>query len=163
MRIYLPATVPMLQDLVDDGELTAVRNTAFSLTPALRESYHSGDTEELEYVALLEAARAALRLLSTDEQAQRRRVVIAADTEDATVRPDLDTAVVRVDGPVPLRQVAAVHVDGGEAEADVAAAAEVIDAADLGDQDAEFQLGSAEDHELSWYAPQEIPFFLELL
>jgi hypothetical protein len=39
----------------------------------------------------------------------------------------------------------------------------VIDAADLGDPDAEFILGDAEDHELAWYAPQELPFLLELL
>ena len=38
-----------------------------------------------------------------------------------------------------------------------------IDAADLGDPDAEFVLGDAEDHELAWYATQELPFLLELL
>ena len=36
-------------------------------------------------------------------------------------------------------------------------------AADLGDPDAEFALGEVEDHELAWYAPQEIPFLLELM
>ena len=40
---------------------------------------------------------------------------------------------------------------------------DVIDAADLGDADAEFVLGDAEDHELAWYAAQELPFLLELL
>jgi hypothetical protein len=39
----------------------------------------------------------------------------------------------------------------------------VIDAADLGDADAEFTLGDAEDHEMAWYATQEIPFLLDLL
>jgi hypothetical protein len=39
----------------------------------------------------------------------------------------------------------------------------VIDAADLGDLDAEFVVGEAEDHELAWYATQELPFLLELL
>ena len=43
------------------------------------------------------------------------------------------------------------------------AAAAVIDQADLGDGDAEFTLGEAEDHELAWYAPEELPFLLELL
>ena len=50
-----------------------------------------------------------------------------------------------------------------EALDDVRAAADVIDAADLGDPDAEFALGGAEDHELAWYAPQELPFLLELM
>jgi hypothetical protein len=39
----------------------------------------------------------------------------------------------------------------------------VVDAADLGDPDAEFTVGSAEDHALAWYAPQELPFLLELM
>ena len=32
--------------------------TAFALTPALRESYVTGDAEELEYAAMADAARA---------------------------------------------------------------------------------------------------------
>jgi len=39
----------------------------------------------------------------------------------------------------------------------------VIDAADMGDSDAEFTLGDAEDHELAWYAPQELSFLIELM
>lgn len=162
MRIYLPATIPMLRELLDKNELSAVGDTAFALTPSLRESYTSGSTEELEYSAMLEAGRAALRLLSSDPEAPRRRVVIAADVDDATPRADLDLAAVRLSGPVGMAAVASAHVDDAEAESDVAAAAEVIDEADLGSEDAEFALGSAEDHELSWYAPQEIGFFLEL-
>jgi hypothetical protein len=160
----------MLRQLVDDGELTPLRGTAFALTPALRESYTSGSTEELEYAALLDAARASLRLLGTaleegDPAAKEhpRRVVVAADVADVTLRPDLDHAVVRIPGPVPFDDVAAVHVDTREAEPAVTVAAAVIDAADLGDEDAEFALGDVEDHELAWYAPQELPFLLELM
>ncbi|MFI6031273.1 DUF6912 family protein [Amycolatopsis magusensis] len=166
MRVYLPATIATLRRLVEDGKFAPISGTGFALTPALRESYTSGDTEELEYAALLDAARASLRLIAaedTDEKDPPRRVVISADVERATPRPDLDAAVVRVSGPVELTQIAAVHVDTAEAEAAVVAAAAVIDAADLGDDDAEFALGEAEDHELAWYAPQELPFLLELL
>ncbi len=163
MRVYIPATVPMLRTFVDSGELTPIGGTAFALTPALRESYAAGDTEELEYAAMLDAARASLRLLAADEKAEPRRAVIAVDMEDATLRPDLDYSVVKVVGSATLKDVAAVHLDTAEAEDDVKAAAEVIDAADLGDPDAEFALGSAEDHELAWYAAQELPFVLELL
>jgi len=167
MRVYLPATIGMLRDLVEQEEFLPVNGTGFALTPALRESYTSGSTDELEYVAQLDAARASLRLIAADlegEEAEMpRRVVVAADVEDVRQRPDLDNAVVRVGGAVPMSAVASVHVDGAEAEDAVLAAAKVVDAADLGDLDAEFALGDAEDHELAWYAPQELPFLLELL
>ncbi|GAA3843879.1 hypothetical protein GCM10022243_07910 [Saccharothrix violaceirubra] len=162
MRVYLPATVALLRDLVDRNEFAPVGGTGFALTPALRESYATGDTEELEYSAMLDAARASLRLIAAEDKPFYRRVVVSVDV-DATVRPDLDFSVVKVSGPVPLSSIAAVHVDTGEAEDAVREAAEVIDAADLGDPDAEFVLGTAEDHELAWYVPQEIPFLLELM
>ena len=92
-----------------------------------------------------------------------RRAVISADVEDATLRPDLDHAVVRLAGPVPIALVAAVHLDTEDAEPAVRAAAAVIDEADLGDPDAEFTLGDAEDHELAWYATEELPFLIDLL
>lgn len=153
----------MLRKLVADGKLQPPGGTGFALTPALRESYISGSTEELEYAALMDAARASLRLLSDDEKERPRRVVISVDIEDVTVRSDLDAAVVKLSGPVLMDDVAAVHVDAEEAEEAVRAASAVIDAADLGDLDAEFALGEAEDHELAWYAPGELPFLLELL
>ena len=168
MRVYLPATIGMLRRLVAEGKFNPVSGTGFALTPMLREAYTSGSTEELEYAALLDAARASLRLIAADSETadaadSPRRVVISADIDAAAPRPDLDAAVVRLDGPVALDQIAAVHVDSPEAEPAVTAAAAVIDAADLGDPDAEFTLGDAEDHELAWYAPQELPFLLELL
>jgi len=163
VRVYLPATIGMLEKLVSEGKLQPVSGTGFALTPALRESYASGSAEELEYTALLDAARASLRLLADDEKEVPRRVVISVDVDNVTVRPDLDAAVVRLAGPVVLDDVAAVHVDTEDAGKAVRAAASQIDAADLGDDDAEFALGEAEDHELAWYAPQELPFLLELL
>ncbi len=36
-------------------------------------------------------------------------------------------------------------------------------AADLGDEDAELVVGDAQDHDLAWYANQELPFLLDLL
>ncbi|QIS15222.1 hypothetical protein F5544_36970 [Nocardia arthritidis] len=180
MRVYIPATVPMLRELVADRELRAIGGTAFAVTPALREAYASGDDEELAEVAMSEAARAALRLLAAErdgitesgEDAPAgdrdpgpvyRRAVIAADVSGARLRPDLDDAVVKLAGPVPYGKIASVHVDLAEAEPEVAKAVDVIDAADLGDTDAEFVLGDAEDHQLAWYAAQELPFLLELL
>lgn len=167
MRIYVPATLPMLRKLVAESVLRPMGGTAFAVTPTLVESYSTGDTEELEYVAMRDAARACLRLMSieatADQPGWHRRVVVAADVEDVTIRPDLDDAVVRVAGEIPASAVAAVHIDEPDAEYAVSQAAAVMDAADMGDPDAEFVLGSAEDHELAWYAPSELPFLLELL
>lgn len=167
MRIYVPATVAGLRRLLDTEQLQPLSGTAFALTPRLRESYAAGDDEELEYVAMSEAARASLRLLAAeiadDPDASPRRAVVSADVDDVTLRPDLDDAVVRVGGPIPMARLAAVHLDLVEAADAVRAAAAVVDAADLGDPDAEFVLGDVEDHELAWYGVQELPFVLELL
>ncbi|WP_280424264.1 DUF6912 family protein [Nocardia carnea] len=167
MRVYVPATVSMLRDLVDKRELHPVGGTAFALTPALREAYASGDDEELAEVAMAEAARASLRLLADEVHSSSapmyRRAVIAVDVTDATLRPDLDDAVVKLDGPIEYKRVGSVHMDLAEAESAVAEAVDIIDAADLGDEDAEFVLGDAEDHQLAWYATQELPFLLDLL
>ena len=167
MRIYIPSTVARLRTVVADQAVTPLSGTAFALTPRLRESYVAGDDEELEYVAMGEAARASLRLLAAeladDPDTPARRAVLSADVDDVTLRPDLDDAVVRVTGPVPAARLAAVHLDLPEAEDAVRAASGVVDAADLGDLDAEFVLGEAEDHDLAWYGVQELPFVLELL
>ena len=71
MRVYVPATWPMLRTLVKTGVLDPIGGTAFALTPALREAYISGDDEELEFAAMTQAARASLRLLAADPEAIR--------------------------------------------------------------------------------------------
>ncbi|MBZ6107673.1 DUF6912 family protein [Streptomyces olivaceus] len=165
MRVYVPLTLSALAEAHRTGELGAPGPlTAYAVTPALREWYLSDDIEELEYAALNRAALASLRLLAADAGAERRRVVVAADVSDgaASVDPDrgLDPQAlgeVRVAGPLPLAKAAAVHVDAAEAETDVTAAAGALAAADGGDDDAQFTVGGAEDHELLWYATQEIP------
>jgi hypothetical protein len=167
MRVYIPATLTMLQQLVADGSFQPLSGTAFAVTPTLRESYAEGDEEELAEVAIGEAALASLRLLAaeaghTDGGLPLRRAVVIADA-DATVRPDLDDAVVRVSGRVNLDQVVAAYVDNADAEPAVKAAIAVIDDADLGDEDADFVVGDAQDHALAWYATQELPFLLDLL
>jgi hypothetical protein len=163
-RVYIPVTLAMLQRLVTDSELQPVRGTAFAVTPALREAYAEGDDDELAEVALRDAALASLRLLSADTSGlPRRRAVLVADVDGATPRPDLDDAVVRVEAPVPFDRVLCAHVDNADAEPAVTAAIGVIDMADLGDEDAELAVGDAQDHDLAWYAPQELAFLLELL
>jgi len=162
MRVYLPATSTVLRQLLDARELPGGQ-TAFAVTPGLREWYVDDDVEELEYAALLEATRASLRLIDADAGAVRRRVVIALDAPDAAVevRDDLDRGVVRLGAAVPLGRVASIHVDDAEAEAAVTAAAAAIIAADLGDEQAQDRVDDAEGFELSWYASQEIADLLD--
>jgi hypothetical protein len=166
VRVYVPATLAMLQQLVADRSLHAVNGTAFAVTPTLREAYAEGDDEELAEVALRDAALASLRLLAIDDGASglpQRRAVLVAEVDGATARPDLDDAVVRLSGPVRLEDVIAAYVDNADAEPAVRAAIDAVDAADLGDEDAELTVGDAQDHDLAWYAAQELPFLLELL
>jgi hypothetical protein len=164
VRVYVPATLAMLQQLVADRSLRAVNATAFAVTPTLREAYAEGDEDELADVALRDAALASLRLLDDDDSGlPPRRAVVVANAEDVTARPDLDDSVVRLAGPVALGDVISAYVDNADAEPAVRAAIEAVDAADLGDEDAELLVGDAQDHDLAWYAPQELVFLLELL
>ncbi|MET0457077.1 MAG: hypothetical protein ABW137_35035 [Mycobacterium sp.] len=172
VRVYIPATLAMLQRLVADGSMHALSGTAFAVTPTLREAYAEGDDDELAEVALREASLASLRLLAAEAGGERsdggeglppRRAVLLADVGEAKPRPDLDDAVVRLAGPVSIADVIAAYVDNASAEPAVTAAVEVVDAADLGDEDAELTVGDALDNDLAWYACQELPFLLELL
>ena len=109
--------------------------------------------------------RASLRLLSVEfglgeDGVPARRAVVAADLDDVTLRPDLDDGAVRIAGPVPLEKVAAVHIDDADAEYAVTQAAAAVDAADMGDMDAEFLIGEAEDHELAWFDPSEVAYLV---
>ncbi|MGW1728875.1 DUF6912 family protein [Streptomyces sp. NPDC002306] len=164
MRVYVPLTLSGLAEAYKTGELAAGPLVAYAVTPGLREWYLSDDVEELEYAALNRAALASLRLLAADTAAARRRVVVAVDVPDGAAAADPDRGLdpaalgeVRIAGAVALRKAAAVHVDAGDAETDVTAAAEALPAADAGDDDAQFVVDGAEDHELLWYATQEIP------
>lgn len=172
MRVYLPATTTILRSLLEEGRLGGPL-TAFAVTPELRRFYASSDaaadTEELEYAALLAAARASLRLLDLDPFAARRRVVLSADVPDDAVTPiddpdvDADAGAIRLAADVSVREVASAHIDDADAEEDVRAAVSVVLEADLGSEDAQFAVDQAEGHELSWYATQEIGPALELL
>jgi hypothetical protein len=159
VRVYVPATVPMLVALKTSGQLGAGPTVAHAVTPALREWYTEGDEEELEYVAFTRAAQAALQLLRHDPAAPRRRVVVSADVAStALVREDVElgSSTVRLPQPVVLTEVASIHLDGTDAADEIAAAANVVEEALAGDPDAQFTVDGAEDHELAWYAVSEL-------
>ncbi len=162
MRVYLPGTVPMLRSALANDAVNPLRGIVFAVTSALVLEYPDAELDELEYLAMHDAALASLRLIAADGDAgTAMRVVIAADVDEVTERPEWDRSAAEVVGPVPWRAVAAVHVDGADARPAVAAAAAVVDAADLGDDDAEFLLGEVDDIELAWFAPDEISYLLD--
>lgn len=161
IRVYIPATVTTLRALRERRAL-GPSPEAHAVTPSLREWYMEGDQEELEYAAFTRAARSALRLLSDDQDALRRRVVISADVPASATRrvsDALGSSQIEVMAPIPLSDVAAFHVDGASAEADVAAAVSALDASLTGDPDARFMVDSTEDHELEWFDPSELETF----
>ena len=161
MRVYLPVTLSTLRVAIsaESGRQLAA-GAGFAVTPELREWYASGDTEELEYIALSLAAAASLDLLAAEPSASRRRVVVAAEVSESVVTI-LPTPIggqrgrVTLTAPVELRLVAAAHIDGDDAIADVTAAASA--------PDDEFAAEEAADHELLWYATQELEGLLDSL
>ncbi|HEX7718001.1 MAG TPA: hypothetical protein VF416_11970, partial [Marmoricola sp.] len=90
MRVYVPATIAVLAELVARGELPASTDRFVA----------ADDSEDAEYDALSEAAAASAVLLG----GPGRRVVIVAELDDA-------------DGVVPVSLVAAVHADAEPVDA----------------------------------------------
>jgi hypothetical protein len=159
MRVYLPFTLPTLAKLLADGQAATTAVRGYAVTPALREWYSSGDEEELEYAAMIQAARASLRLLRGEPEAPSRRVVLAADLPEhqiAWVAGFDEPALVEVRTLVSLADVVSGHIDEPSAATDISAAVAALEAADSGDQDARFVVDGAEGHELLWYATQEL-------
>ncbi|HUZ53592.1 MAG TPA: hypothetical protein VMU94_13825 [Streptosporangiaceae bacterium] len=163
MRVYLPTTLAALGSALVAGQIGPAPLTGFAVTPALREWYSSGELEELEYVAMMQAARASLRMLHVDTKAPRRRVVLAAEVPEPviSVKNGLDRpGQVAVTLPVQLADVVSGHVDAMDAVPDIDASAAALPAADAGDGDAQFIVDSAEGHELLWYATQELIYLI---
>jgi hypothetical protein len=164
MRVFVPSTLPAVALALQAGHVGPGPLPGFAVTPALREAYASGDTEELEYAALTEAARASLRMLAGDPAAPSRRVVLAAEIPAEQVKPDPrdgEPARVVIIQAIPTERLASAHVDAPEAGVDVGSAVAALPAADAGDEDARFTVDGAEGHELGWYATQELSYLAE--
>ncbi|WP_436775422.1 DUF6912 family protein [Yinghuangia sp. YIM S09857] len=158
MRVYVPSTPTALAAVRRDAAVAPAPVSAYAVTAELREWCGTEDAEELEYAATVLAGRMSLALLAEDDAARPRRVVLAAEVPDAIVTavPDLGPGAVLVDGTIPLKRVAAVLMDAEDAEEAVVAASPVAAAAQDGDAAAEALVEAAEEHELMWYATQEL-------
>lgn len=172
-RVYVPLALDGLERLLRDEHLPEPL-VAFAVTDDLVDWWSQGadqplDSEELEYAAMLQAAAGALELLDPAAVAAgaqpARRLVLAADAQ--TVAADLATEAlddptdepspgrVRIDGPLMLRQLVALHVDAALAEPSVRAAVAALADDAAPSSHVELVLSELVDHDLGWYAPAE--------
>ena len=150
-RVYVPSTLGRLRAVVTADGLGPAPFVGHAVTPAVREELADLGEEEWEYAASTAAAQSSLAMLHDDDPA--RRVVIAVDVPSARPAGTEDPTVVEVDEVVPFRLVGAVLADAADAEDHVAAAREALAA---GATDADRLAERCLDHELGWWAAQEI-------
>ncbi len=150
-RIYVPSTLHRLRSVVTADGIGPAPFVAHAVTPAVREAMGGAAEEDWEYVASTAAAQSSIGMLHADEPP--RRVVLAVDVPSFRPAGTLDPTVVEVDEAVPFRLVAAVLADSADAETDVARARDAL--AHRAD-DAEGAAERCLDHELGWWAAQEI-------
>lgn len=158
VRAYVPSTLGQLAGIIGSGGIGPVPVRAHAVTEDLREGLPDGDDEEWEYVALSAAAQDSIGLL--EEEDVQRRVVIAVDVS-SVVPSDSSATAVEIHEVVPARKIAAVHVDSQDAEDDVRAARQAWVASTAGDASASEVVERCLDHELGWFATQEIASLLE--
>lgn len=179
-RVYVPTTVEGLELLEASGTLGTAAD-AYGVTEALVAWWSDGAAarpgdEELEYAATLQAAAASLALLDpttvANGRAPARRVVIAvdvarlgpADPAPADVPPtDLAPGAVRLPYPLDRADVVSVHVDTADAEHAVGAAVAALADDGAPSSHVEPVLAERVDHDLAWFAPDEVADLLASL
>ncbi|HSJ19868.1 MAG TPA: hypothetical protein VK964_04775 [Nocardioidaceae bacterium] len=156
-RVYLPSSITGLNEILLSGGVGPVPLPAHAVTDDVRAALPDAAGEEWEYAVLNAAAQDSVGLLTEDDPP--RRVVVVAEV--GSVTPGPDGSLVEVDEVVSLRQVVAVHVDGDDAAEVVAAARAAWSDAEAGDEAAVAVVERCLDHELGWFATQEIGVLLE--
>lgn len=160
-RVYLPVTPQALRRSREHGGFRPPLH-GHAVTDALAAELGSHDEEEQEYVAMQAAALDALTLLGPDDQPRRMVAAVDVAAWTAAAGPGSAASLVEVTVPVPWRRLAAVHADSDDAADDVRAA--VLALGQGGGEDGP-EVGLAVerclDHELGWYAVQELALLLE--
>jgi hypothetical protein len=149
VRLEPSTTYSFTVRAVDDGGRRSADSRPVSVTTLSADT----DDEEAEYEAMYAAAEESLRLLGQAPDAPRRRVVLAANLADHLIeeedRHGPDVIRVRITGEsIPYKRLASAHIDDEAAASDIAKA--------VADPDS----GAADDHELMWYALQELRHLL---
>ena len=151
VRVYVPTTITGLRELVRSDGVGPAPFLAHAVTDAVRGELAEAGEEDCEYAASSAAALASVGLLGEGEPS--RRVVLAVDVPGFRRLDVEDPTTVEVEAVVPFRWVAAVLADSADAE-DTVAAAQRAEAA--GSPEAPELLERCLDHELGWWATQEI-------
>lgn len=164
-RCYVPASRATMVDLVEARSVPA-GTLAYAVTPALLTATGTQtgepENEEAEYAALMLAAEASVLLLDRADVTDRRRVVLAvdADADDTTDAGDA-LGEVRLRQAVQRDEIAAVHVDTGDAHGNGELVDRALAARDAGDGEGlERALQALADVDLEWYAPSELDSML---
>ncbi|WP_104107589.1 hypothetical protein [Nocardioides sp. 616] len=157
-RVYLPADWQGVVERVEVHRMVQAmgdapsyaEHTGYAVTPALRAALPDCDDEELEHVAMTQAAQESLHHFVTDDGPRRRLVLVVEATEVEQVD---DVAQVRAEVSIP-GDVVAWLVDTEEAGEDVSAAVAALDRGDL--EAFEEAAERCLDHELAWFAATEV-------
>ncbi len=146
-RVYLPTTATRLREAQARGSFGPAPLRAHAVTPAVADALE--DEEEREYAALTAAALEAVALLRDEDPPFRLVAAVDVGGWEADRNGDDPTAV-RLAHEVPWKRLAAVLADSPDAGPAVARAA----VAGRGPDDP--ALEACLDHELGWFATQEV-------
>jgi hypothetical protein len=156
VRLYLPATLDELDDLLRGRAPLAAPRRAHAVTPALTALLPDEDEEGVEFAAQLMAADDALVLLASRPDATGLRLVVTVEVPDGAVRDatpedgagvdDEAASLVTLTEPATLDDVVCAHVDEPAARAEVARALDGDDAA----------LDALAERDLLWYDASEL-------
>lgn len=151
---YVPTALRALAGIVAAGGIGPVPVLAHAVTEALRDHLPDAGEDEREYAALSAAALDSIGMI--EEEDPPRRVVIAVDAATVVPVPGGAPTLVEILEVVPIARIAAVHVDSEEAENDVAEAHSRWVADGATSEVTQAAVERSLDHELGWYATQEI-------
>jgi hypothetical protein len=156
VRLYLPATLDELDDLLQGRAPLPVPRRAHAVTPALSALLPDEDEEGVEFAAQLMAADDALVLLAARPEAPGLRLVVTVEVPDDAVHAGAPDGTDGVDDeaaslmtltvPAVLDDVVCVHVDEPAAREEIARALDGDDAA----------LDSVAERDLLWYDATEL-------
>jgi hypothetical protein len=156
VRLYLPATLDELDDLLQGRAPLAAPRRAHAVTPALAALLPEEDEEGVEFAAQLMAADDALVLLASRPDAAGLRLVVTVEVADGAVSAaapedgagvdDEAASLVTLTEAVTLDDVVCAHVDEPAARAEVARALDGDDAA----------LDALAERDLLWYDASEL-------
>ncbi len=181
VRVYVPLTPRSLARAAATGEVGPAPLLAHAVTDTVRRELSGAGEEDWEYAASSAASLASLTLLARElgqgppptpgaSGTRPCRVVLAVDAPSVRAPQALDEpalgavaedpTLVVVQEPVPWRRVAAVLADAPSAASAVAAAG---DALVTGDPAADRLVERCLDHDLGWWATQEVADLLASL